>query len=140
MHSVPETNLTSSLFLNQIEYALHLLLSPVTMQQVSSVRLAFERIQGLLDFACKVVKPAIFVVFHLQDPVGHLCTNFCKSIHVFSERISHKSFKYLMRLCPMITVKLNSSGLQVFRLDRFGVDGFDLNRFGITTNERWDLC
>ena len=63
-------------FLNQLEYALHLLLSPVTMQQVFPVRLAFEKIHGLLDFACTVVKPSFFVVLHLQDPVGHLCTNF----------------------------------------------------------------
>ena len=65
VHSVPEPNLTSSLFSVQLEYALHLLLSPVTMQQVSQVQLAFERIHGLLDFAFSVVKPAFFVALRL---------------------------------------------------------------------------
>ena len=37
-----------------------------------------------------------------------------------------------------ISVKLKSSGVEVFRIDRFGVDGFELNRFGLTTCE--DLC
>ena len=68
VHSVLETNLTLSLFLNQLEYALHLLLFPVTMQQVSMVRLAFERSHNILDFAYTVVKAAFFVVLHLQDP------------------------------------------------------------------------
>ena len=68
VHSVPETNLTSSLVSNQLAYALHLLLFPVTMQQGSPVQLAFERIHSLTDFAYTVVKPAFFVVLHLQDP------------------------------------------------------------------------
>ena len=65
VHSDPET---SSLFLHQLEYALHLLLSPVTMQQVSPLRLAYERIHSLLDSANTVVQPAFFVVLHLQRP------------------------------------------------------------------------
>ena len=60
MHSVPETNLTSSLLLDQLEYALHLLLFPVTLQQVSPVRLAFERIHSLLDFAYTLGEAGIF--------------------------------------------------------------------------------
>ena len=39
-----------------------------------------------------------------------------------------------------IPVQLNSSGLEVFRLDRFGLDVFELNRLGLITCERWDLC
>ena len=62
------SNLTSSLSLNQLEYIVHLPLSSVTMKQVSPVRLAFERIHSLLDFAYTAVKPAFFVVLHLQDP------------------------------------------------------------------------
>ena len=38
------------------------------MQQVSPVQLAFDRIHSLLDFAYTAVKPAFFVVLHLQDP------------------------------------------------------------------------
>ena len=60
--SVLEANLTSSFFQNQLECDLHLLLSPITVQ------LAFEMIQSPLDFAYTVVKPAFFVVLHLQDP------------------------------------------------------------------------
>ena len=37
---------------------------------------------------------------------------------------SHKSFLYLVRICPKIPVKLNSSWLEVFGLDRFGLDHF----------------
>ena len=44
----------------------------------------------------------------------------------------------------MIPVKLNSSGLEAFRLDRFGLDriGLDrvgLDRLGLITCESWDL-
>ena len=42
-------------------------------------------------------------------------------------------------MCPQIPVKINSSGLEVFRLDRFGIDVFELNRLGLITCERWDL-
>ena len=64
VHSVLEMNLTSSVLFSsdQLEDALHLLLFPVTMQQVSPVELAFERIHSLLDFANTMVKPAFFVV------------------------------------------------------------------------------
>ena len=55
VHSAPETNLTSSLFLNQLEHVLHLLLSPATMQQVSPVWLSIETIHSLLDYASSVV-------------------------------------------------------------------------------------
>ena len=37
----------------------------------------------------------------------------------------------MIRICPKILVKLNSSGLEVFRLDRFGLGRFGLNRFGL---------
>ena len=60
MQQVPETNFTSSLSLNQLEYVLHLLLSPVTMQHVSPVQVAFEMIHSLLDSANTVLKPAFF--------------------------------------------------------------------------------
>ena len=32
-----------------------------------------------------------------------------------------------------VTVKLNASGLEVFRIDRFGVDGIGLYDFGLIT-------
>ena len=71
--------------------------------------------------------------------VGHLGTNFSKFIHIFGDRIleivSRKNFLYLIRIRPKIPVKLNSSRLGVFRLDRFGLDGV-----GLITCERWDLC
>ena len=109
------------------------------------------------NFACTVVKPAFFVVLHLQDPslqCSPLSRNrnasvtggrtslhqLSKFIHISSKRISHKPFLYLIRICPKIPVKLNSSGLEVFRLDRFGVDVFELNRLGLITCKRWDLC
>ena len=38
------------------------------MPQVSPVQLAFEMIYNPLDFAYTVVKPAFFVILHLQDP------------------------------------------------------------------------
>ena len=159
MLSLPEMNLISSFLFSseQLEYALHLLLSPVSFQPVSTVQLAFEMIYNPLDLVNTVVKPAFFVILHLQDPslqcfplshdrnasvIGGRTsrhTNFSKSIHIFSDRIlvviSRKSFLYLTRIFPKIPVKLNSSGLEVFRLDRFG-----LNRFGLITCERWDLC
>ena len=62
MLSVPETNLTSRFLADQLEYASHLLLSPVSLQQVSPVRLAIERIYSLVDFAYTLVKPAFFVI------------------------------------------------------------------------------
>ena len=68
MLSIPETNLTSSFLSDQLEYEFHLLLSPVAMQQVSPMQLVFEMIHSPLDFAHTVVKPAFFVVLHLQDP------------------------------------------------------------------------
>ena len=68
--SVPEMNLTSSFLFSsdQLEHALHLLLSPVSMQQVSTVQWVFEMIHSPLDLVFSVVKPAFFVVLHLQDP------------------------------------------------------------------------
>ena len=42
MLSVPEMNLTSSFLLGLLEYALHLLLSPVTLQQVSPEAVGFR--------------------------------------------------------------------------------------------------
>ena len=72
MLSVPETNLTSSFLLDQLEYAWHLLLSPVSLQQVSPMQLVFEMFCSPLDFAYTVVKPAFFVVLHLQDPSVNL--------------------------------------------------------------------
>ena len=143
VHSVPETNLTSSLSLNQLEYALHLLLSPVTIQQVSPVRLAFERIHSLLDFAHTVVKPAFFEVLHLQDlslQCSPLSRNRNASVTIFCRRIFHKSFLYLIRISLKIPFKLNSSGLEVFRLDRCGLDVFELNRLGLITCKQWDMC
>ena len=68
MPSVPETNLTSSFLLDQLEYALNLVLFPVSLQQVSPIQLVFEMIYSPLDFAYTVVKPAFFVVLHLKDP------------------------------------------------------------------------
>ena len=70
MLSVPEMNLTSSFLFSsdQLEYALHLLLSPVSLQQVSPVQLVFEMIYNPLDLVFTVVKPAFFVILHLQDP------------------------------------------------------------------------
>ena len=70
MLSSPETNLLSSvLFLSdQLEYALHLLLSPVSLQWVSPKHLVFEMIHNPLDFAFSVVKPAFSAILHLQDP------------------------------------------------------------------------
>ena len=38
------------------------------MQQVSPVRLAFEKIHGLLDLGHTMVKPAFFAVLDLQGP------------------------------------------------------------------------
>ena len=59
MHSELEMNETSTFCLGQFEFFfLHLLISLVTMQQVSPVRLAFERIHNLVEFAITVVKPA----------------------------------------------------------------------------------
>ena len=75
----------------------------------------------------------------------------CKIIRIFSDVVSYKSFLYLIQICPKIPFELNSSGLEVFKLDRFGVDGFDPNRLGLVTCEDyprpvalfcegWDLC
>ena len=98
VHSVPETNLTSSLSLNQPEHVLHLLLSPVTMQQVSPVRLALERIHSLLDFANTVVKCESFRVFvmclHGLDILSmwvlffslSVCDSFCVSTFSLGQR------------------------------------------------------
>ena len=111
------------------------------MQQVSPVRLAFERIRSLLDLAHTVVKPAFFVVLHLQVPslqcfAPSLNRNasvtgsktrlhqLFKFIHIINERTSHKSFVDLIRICPKI----------------FGVDVFELNRLVLITCERRDLC
>ena len=46
MLSVPEMNLTSSFLFSsdQLEYALHLLLSPVSLQQVFPVQLVFSMV------------------------------------------------------------------------------------------------
>ena len=51
MLSVPEMNLTPSFPFSsdQLEYALHLLLSPVSLQQVFLVQLVFEMIYYSLD-------------------------------------------------------------------------------------------
>ena len=68
MLSVLETNLTSSFLSDQLECALHLLLSPVSLQQVSPMHLVFEMIYNLLNFSNTAVKPAFFVILHLQDP------------------------------------------------------------------------
>ena len=68
MLSVPETNLTVSFLLDQLEYGLHLLLSPETLQQVSPVQVVFEMMDSPLDSVYTEVKPAFFVVRHLQDP------------------------------------------------------------------------
>ena len=80
---------------------------------------------------------------HLSLDVGHFGTNFSKFIHVFGDRIlvvvTHKSFLYLKRIRPKILVKLNSSGLEAFRLDCFGLDDNGLNDFGLTTCKRGDL-
>ena len=65
---------------------------------------------------------------------------FSKFMHIFSKGISHISFLDLIRICPKIPSKLNSSGVEVFRLDHFGLDLFELNRLGLITCERWDLC
>ena len=65
-----------------------------------------------------------------------VCTNFPKFIPNFSNKISHTSSLDLIRICPKIPFKLNSSGLEVFRLDRFGVDVFGLNLLGFITCER----
>ena len=103
-------------FLKKLEYALHLLLSPLTMQQVSPVRLAFKRIHSLLDSANTVVKPAFFVVLHLQgpslqwSPQSHLRnasvsgskTHRHQLFYISSKRTSHKSFLGLIRICPKI--------------------------------------
>ena len=51
----------------QLQYALHLPLSPVSLHQVSSKQLVFEMICNLLDPAYTVVKPAFFVMLSLQD-------------------------------------------------------------------------
>ena len=51
-----------------------------------------------------------------------------------------KSFLYVIRICLKISVKLNSSRLEVFRLNRFGLGGTGLNRIGLITCEKWDLC
>ena len=91
-----------------------------------------------------------FVILHLQDPslqcsplshdrnasvIGHRTyRNQLFQIPPYLQRyvlvvIPHESFLYLIRICPKIPVKLNSSGLEVFRLDEFG----------LITCERWDL-
>ena len=48
--------------------------------------------------------------------VKHLGTNFSKFLHIFRKRTCHKSFMDLMRTCSKVSVALNSSGLEVFRL------------------------
>ena len=70
MLSALETDLTSSFLFSsdQLEYALHLLLSPVSLQQVSPKQLVFEMIRNPLDTVYTVVKPAFFVFLNLQDP------------------------------------------------------------------------
>ena len=52
---------------DQLEYALHLLLSPVTTQQVFHGAIGIREDLQNLDFACTVVKPAFFVILRLQD-------------------------------------------------------------------------
>ena len=102
------------------------------------VRLVFERVHSLLVIVNTVVKAAFFVVLHPQDPslqcsplshnrnasvnVGRLCTNFPTFINIFSKTTSHTSFVDLIRICSKMSVELNSSGLVVLRIDRFGVE------------------
>ena len=64
-------NLTSSfLFLSdQLEYVVHLLLySVVLLLPVSLKLLVFEKTHDLLAPENTAVKPALFVILHLQDP------------------------------------------------------------------------
>ena len=53
--------------------------------------------------------------------------------HRFSRRPSHKSFVGLIRICAKVSVKLNPSGIEVFRTDCFGVDDIGLYDFGFIT-------
>ena len=105
--SALEMNLTSSFLFSsdQLEYALHLLLPPVSLQQVSPVQLIFEMSCNPLDFVHTMVTPTFFVLLHLQDPslqcspLNHNriasvtggrtrpCTNFSKFTQNFSDRI-----------------------------------------------------
>ena len=62
VHSVPETNLTSSFFSSQLEYALHLFLFPVSLQRVSPVQLVFEMSYNPFEFVKTMVMPAFFVI------------------------------------------------------------------------------
>ena len=99
MLSVPETNLTSSFPSDQLENPLHLLLSPVPLQQASPMQLVFERIYSPLDFALSVVRPALFVVLHHQGPSLQYSPlsqvtgcrtsrhHFSKFIHIFGDKI-----------------------------------------------------
>ena len=67
--SVPEMNLTSSFFSSsdQLEYALHLLLSCIIAAGFSSA-VGIRDDLHFLDFAYAVVKTVFFVTLHLQDP------------------------------------------------------------------------
>ena len=48
-----------------------------------------------------------------------------------SKRTSHKSLVDLIRICSKASVELNSSGLEVFRSDCFGVDDIGVYDFGL---------
>ena len=64
MLSFPEMNLTSSLPFGKLEYVLHILLSPVSLQQVSPVQLIFEMTYGPLDLAYPVVRSPFSDLVH----------------------------------------------------------------------------
>ena len=64
-------NLTSSFFYlsDQLEYVVHLPLSPVLLLLPVSLKLlVFEKIHHPLAPVYTAVEPAFFVILHIQDP------------------------------------------------------------------------
>ena len=115
----------------------------LTILSILSIQWWSQHFSKFAIFKIRVCNALVWVIvgMHLWLEVGRLCTNFSKLIQIFGDGIlvviSHKSFLYLRRICSKIPSKLYSSGLEVLRLDRFGVWS---NRFGLVTRERWDLC
>ena len=81
---------------------------------------------------------------HLRLDVGLLVAIFSKFLHFFGDRslviFLHKSFLYLIQLVQISLktfVRLNSFGLQFFRIFRIGsgLDDLRLESFGIITCE-----
>ena len=111
MLSVPDMKLTSSFLFSsdQHEHALHLLVSPVSWQQVFPAQLVFEMIYNPLDVVYTVVRPAFFVILHLQDPsLQCFQLNRSQSVCLMGRKACrHQNFQSLRILCDRILMVIS---------------------------------